>query len=109
VSQDVFHQNHVLVFQRRGHVLDELHFAGALLFGAIAAHGDEVKRGFQLDLPRQVAQEKARALEHAYQNHRLSGEIARDLLADARYALGNLFAIYEYFHIIWHWGRGIVS
>src|SRR5262249_13770526 len=53
--QDVFHQDHVLVAQRRGYVLNELNFAVGLLLRAVTTHGNEIEGGIQLDLPRQVA------------------------------------------------------
>src|SRR5215472_9710129 len=98
--ENIFHQNDILTAQRSGHVLDELHLAGGVLLGSVAAHGDEIERGVQLDLPGQIAQKQASALQHADQHHRLSSEVPGDLLAHTGHGSGNFLALEKDLH----WG-----
>src|SRR5262249_45353134 len=84
--------------QRSGYVLDELHLTGCNFLCAVAADGNEIESGVQVDLPRQVAQEQASPLQDSHQDHGLSGKILADLLPHSGHGSGNLLALEKDFH-----------
>src|SRR5215472_10432938 len=96
--ENIFHQDDVPVAQGRSHVLDQLDFAGWMLFSSVTAHRNEIECRVQLDLPRQVAEEEACAFEHCHQHYGVACEIMGNLLAYAGDSRGDLLALNKNFH-----------
>ena len=87
---DVLDEEHVLVLDGARQVLRDLDDAARLGPLAVRADAEEVDPERQVDRARQVGREDEAALEHAHEDQRLAGVVARDLRAELAHARGDL-------------------
>src|SRR3989338_1171875 len=98
--EDVFHDDDVQVFDGVVEVLGDADFAGRQRALAVAGDGDEIHRDRQIQLPQQVGEKNARALQDADQVQRLAFEVALNLPRQLPHLLADLALAQQHFQML---------